>query len=101
LTYNLMNLGFLVPIVVLAIALRKYIWKTGTLWTALLVFTATAIFDNYIIASGVVAYQESATSGVKIGLAPIEDFGYAIAAILGLPAIFEFLGSRRKGAASD
>lgn len=91
-----MNLGFLIPIAILAIAMRKRISATGTLWTALLVLTATAIFDNYIIGTGIVAYQESAISGVKIGLAPIEDFGYAIAAILGLPAIWEFAISREK-----
>jgi lycopene cyclase domain-containing protein len=42
----------------------------------------TAIFDNAIIGFGLVAYDESKITGIKIGLAPIEDFAYAIAAVL-------------------
>jgi len=96
LTYNLMNLGFLLPIVLLAILMRRRFSRLALVWTALVVFTSTAIFDNYIIGSGIVAYQEAAISGVRIGLAPIEDFGYAIAAVLGLPAIWEYLSSNTR-----
>ena len=42
----------------------------------------TAIFDNALIGFGLVAYDESKISGVKIGLAPIEDFAYSIAVVL-------------------
>lgn len=42
----------------------------------------TAIFDNAIIGAGLVAYDESKILGIKIFLAPIEDFAYSIAAVL-------------------
>lgn len=94
-----MNLAFLAPVAAVAIIHWRRIAGRPLLWTAILVLSATAIFDNYIIGSGVVAYTETSLSGVRIGLAPIEDFGYAIAAILGLPAIWEFLSSGRRKAA--
>ena len=34
----------------------------------------TAIFDNLIIWSGLVAYDDSKILGMRIGLAPVEDF---------------------------
>ena len=42
----------------------------------------TAIFDNAIIGAGLVAYDETKILGLKIGLAPIEDFAYAIGVVL-------------------
>lgn len=42
----------------------------------------TAIFDNAIIGFGLVAYDETKILGFKIGLAPIEDFAYAIGVVL-------------------
>lgn len=56
----------------------------------------TAIFDNVIIATGIVAYDPTIISGVKIGVAPIEDFGYTVAAALLLPTIWFFLEKRSK-----
>ena len=59
-------------------------WKNFTLhlhtFAAMLV--GTAIFDNAIIGFGLVAYDETKISGMKIGLAPIEDFAYSIAVVL-------------------
>jgi lycopene cyclase domain-containing protein len=56
----------------------------------LLVFTA--VFDNLIIAAGIVAYDPAKISGVMIGIAPIEDFGYTLAAVLVLPTLWGVLG---------
>jgi lycopene cyclase domain-containing protein len=54
----------------------------------------TAIFDNLIIGSGIVAYDESKIFGLKIFLAPIEDFAYTVAAVMMIPAIWNSLRSR-------
>ena len=56
----------------------------------LLVFTA--VFDNLIIAAGIVAYDPNKISGVFIGIAPIEDFAYTLAAVLILPTLWGVLG---------
>ena len=54
----------------------------------------TAVFDNLIIASGIVAYDASKISGLFIGLAPIEDFAYTIAAVLIVPSVWSAMLKR-------
>ncbi|MCU1584250.1 MAG: lycopene cyclase [Microbacteriaceae bacterium] len=56
---------------------------------------ATAIFDNVMIGVGLVDYDPSRISGVYVGLAPIEDFAYPLAAAVLLPSLWILLGGRR------
>ncbi|MEY4321174.1 MAG: hypothetical protein RLZZ471_1115 [Actinomycetota bacterium] len=80
--YLLLNayyLGILVVFYFASGAWRKFSLHLHT-FAAMLI--GTAIFDNAIIGFGLVAYDESKITGIKIGLAPIEDFAYAIAAVL-------------------
>jgi lycopene cyclase domain-containing protein len=48
----------------------------------------TAIFDNVMIAVGLFTYPAELISGVRIGLAPIEDFAYPLCAAFLVPAVF-------------
>jgi len=50
----------------------------------------TAVFDNVIIGIGIVAYDSQHISGVKIGLAPIEDFAYSLAAPLFISLVMQY-----------
>jgi lycopene cyclase domain-containing protein len=52
----------------------------------------TAIFDNVLVATGIVGYDPSRISGVFVGVAPLEDFAYAIAAVVLLPSLWALLG---------
>lgn len=63
-------------------------------WTTLIVLMLTGIFDNVMIAIGLVDYDPVHISGVKIGVAPIEDFSYTLAAALVLPALWHALKAR-------
>ena len=70
-------------------------------WPAYLVamvpmLALTAIFDNLIIASGIVAYDASKILGLFIGLAPIEDFAYTIAAVLIVPSVWSAMTRRKQ-----
>jgi lycopene cyclase domain-containing protein len=67
---------------------------------ALILVALTAIFDNIMIASDLMTYPPDHLSGVHIGLAPIEDFSYAICAAFLVPAVYALLpgGSRREAA---
>jgi len=56
----------------------------------------TAVFDNLIIASGIVDYDSTKISGGMIGLAPIEDFAYTIAAVLIVPSVWTAMTKRKK-----
>lgn len=93
-TYTLLNIVFLGVVAIVAIAAvvarRSPRWRAVGL-AAVLMLTLTAIFDNVIIGTGLVAYDDSIISGVLIGLAPIEDFAYTVAALVLLPAVWELL----------
>lgn len=88
-TYLFLDLFFLGVLIIAALFMRKYLpWKTITR-TTLAMVGLTAIFDNAIIGFGIVAYNEELISGLKIGLAPVEDFAYALAAPLLISVVIE------------
>jgi len=96
-TYLLVNVVFMgVAAVLLAIALgtapdsRQLVrrWWPSILIAGVVVLVLTAVFDNLMIASGLIRYSEQNTSGLRIGLVPIEDFAYPIAGLLMLPALW-------------
>jgi lycopene cyclase domain-containing protein len=98
-TYLLLNTVFLaVVLVVLVIALRRGRLRLGPLaGTLVILLVMTAVFDNVMIGVGLlVAYDDSLISGIRIGVAPIEDFAYAIAAAVALPALWSILPARRR-----
>jgi lycopene cyclase domain-containing protein len=94
-TYWLINLPFLAVAALLGIlAFRRLRWPALGI-TAAVILVMTAVFDNIMIGVGLVAYSDHAISGVLVGIAPIEDFAYAIAAVVGLPALWCLLPSRK------
>jgi lycopene cyclase domain-containing protein len=56
--------------------------------------TLTAIFDNVIIGTGIVAYDQEKISGIMIGLAPIEDFAYTVLALVLIPSLFNLFRTK-------
>jgi len=60
----------------------------------------TAVFDSIIIGAGIVAYDTEKILGLYVGLAPVEDFFYAILAILIVPTLWNLFepkkGSKNK-----
>ncbi|GED00135.1 hypothetical protein KVA01_22890 [Kocuria varians] len=93
---NAIFLGIAAVVLLAAVLLRR---PRRLFWGALaaaavLLVTLTAVFDNVMIASGIMAYTEHNISGVQVGLAPLEDFAYPVAGVLLLPALWLLLGSR-------
>lgn len=75
--------------------------RRGGIWpaiglTAATLIVLTAVFDNLMIAADLFTYEESLTSGITLGLVPLEDFSYPLACALALPALWTRL---RKGTA--
>ena len=104
-TYWALNANFLgavaLVVVIGFIVRRTPNWRAVGL-TMAIVLLMTAVFDNIMISVGLVAYSPERISGVFIGVAPLEDFAYAIAAVIGLPALWALLSpSRRTEGASD
>lgn len=64
---------------------------------ALLVMTI--VFDNVIVGTGVVAYDASLISGLKIGVIPVEDLAYSIAAVVLLPSLWVLFDRADRSAA--
>lgn len=108
-TYALLCAGFVAVALVVALvawrrAPRGHAWALALSAAALVVLTA--VFDNVMIATGLFGYADAQISGVRLGLAPIEDFAYPIAGVLLLPAIWNLLetsvrGRRARGDARD
>jgi len=71
-------------------ASRRLYTASGVALAAVLVLTA--VFDNIMIGVGLVAYDPALISGVFVGIAPVEDFAYPVAAALLLPAVWSLLG---------
>jgi lycopene cyclase domain-containing protein len=54
----------------------------------------TAVFDNLIILSGIVAYDQTKLLGINILAVPIEDFAYTIVAVLLVPSIWKAVNEK-------
>ena len=72
------------------ILVRKKLQGKPVFITALVMLLLTLIFDNVIIGTGIVAYDQSKLSGIMLGYAPIEDFAYTLVALVLTPSLFEF-----------
>lgn len=79
----------------LALLLRKRLNLKALGLAAALTLVMTLVFDNLIILFGIVGYDESLISGVKLGVAPIEDFSYTLVGLVLIPLTWELLGRKR------
>ncbi len=94
-TYWALNAVFLAAVAIVALlAARRVNWPAVGL-TAAVILVATAVFDNVMISVGLVDYNPELISGVLVGVAPLEDFAYAVAAVIGLPSLWVLLRARR------
>jgi lycopene cyclase domain-containing protein len=96
-TYLLLNLAFLAVVALVAVATliarRAPRWRVIAL-TAIPLVVLTAVFDNVLVGVGIVAYDPHRISGLRLGVAPLEDFAYAIAAVVLLPCLWSLLTPR-------
>lgn len=103
-TYWALNAVFLAVVGAVAVAAvlvrrpGRGHWRAIGL-TAVPLLLLTAVFDNVMIAVGLVDYDPTRISGAFLGIAPLEDFAYAIAAVVLLPSLWVLLPSRRPAAA--
>jgi lycopene cyclase domain-containing protein len=58
---------------------------------AVILLLLTAVFDNVMIALDLFTYPPEHLSGLRIGLAPLEDFSYPLCAAFAVPAVFTLL----------
>ena len=94
----LLFLGISVVPLLLAVVLARprARWFASLGLAGLALFVLTAVFDNVMIAADLFRYEESNLSGVHVGLAPIEDFAWPLAAVMVVPPLALLLARRSK-----
>lgn len=89
-TYLLLSVPFLVAAVVLwAVRAKRYRHQgavTGTVMAVLLILTV--VFDNLMVAAGLVGYDDSNNLGIFLGRIPIEDLFYSVFVVLVVTAFW-------------
>jgi lycopene cyclase domain-containing protein len=93
-TYLLLTVTVMALVAIYAFLMRHWLVAKHLVGTAAVMLTLTAIFDNVIIGTGIVAYDAEKISGIKIGVAPIEDFAYTVLAIVLVPSLFNFFRTK-------
>jgi len=98
--YWSLNAIFLAVVALVAIGAAVRIRSTKP-WVAIAItlgvlLVMTAVFDNVMIGVGLVGYEPSLISGAFIGIAPLEDFAYAVAAAILLPSLWMLLPARER-----
>ena len=86
---NFIFLGISAVVLLVAVLVR---WPRGLFWGSLvasfvLLGVLTVIFDNLMIAADLFRFDEAQLSGIRIGLAPLEDLAWPVAAAATLPAL--------------
>ena len=103
-TYATMALIFVAAACVVAAVCLLPTWPPSMRWrgavglVALTLAVLTAVFDSVMIAADLFRYDESSLSGVRLLLAPVEDFAWPLAAAVLLPSLWVGLGRRRSPA---
>jgi lycopene cyclase domain-containing protein len=69
-------------------------WTVPAAVTGVVLVALTTVFDNLMIAAGLMTYASTAISGVHLGLVPIEDLAYPVAGLLLLPGLWLLLRRR-------
>ncbi len=98
-TYWAINAVFLAVVAVVASWAAVSVARRGRRGIPLLVIfgalvvvlVMTAVFDNIMIGVGLVGYDAQKISGAFVGIAPLEDFAYAVAAVILLPSLWVLL----------
>jgi len=98
-TYWALNAIFLTVVAIVGVlaiirARRSTSLLVPVLITLVLLLIVTAVFDNVMIGVGLVGYDRARISGAFIGIAPLEDFAYAVAGALLLPSLWILLGGK-------
>jgi lycopene cyclase domain-containing protein len=112
-SYLVLDLLFLVPVAVVGYLFRRLLLREANAvpygssrfdypeyyWyrrmPVVILLAMTLVFDNIMIRVGLVGYDPDALVGLMLGVAPVEDFAYAIAALVLLPAVWYLLRRRR------
>lgn len=92
LTYFVMGL----PFIAVVLALDWFVFKTRVVatkqcWIVMVIMLLiTAVFDQFLTGLPIVHYNQEHISNIRIFYAPIEDFMYTFAAVIGLGSLMKY-----------
>ena len=98
-SYLVLNAAFLAVVLILTLLalrgartgdLRRWWARSAVVFVALAVLTV--VFDSVMIWADLFRFEDEHMSGLRIGLAPVEDLAWPLAAALLLPAVWTWLG---------
>lgn len=94
-TYLVLNASVLALVLV---SLSRFIHRDKKTWWVMLLhmIPLTIIFDNLCIALDFFYYGTSTTSGLTIGLMPVEDLFYTVVAIILVPALWKLYDRKKE-----
>jgi lycopene cyclase domain-containing protein len=90
-----------VPFVLAVVILDWFVLKTCVLkkrdtWLIMAIMMGfTVVFDQFLTGLPIVLYDTSKTLGVQLGYAPIEDFMYTFAAVIGIGALLTYFSHEK------
>jgi lycopene cyclase domain-containing protein len=75
----------------------QYLAKPTKSWwiTLLILLILTAVFDSILVGMSIVGYNSDRILGIYIGNAPIEDFFYAVMAVVIVPALWNLFDTKK------
>lgn len=89
-SYLILSMSLILVSVLLFVRLRLRIVNPKILVILTVIMLIMMLFFNtYLTSLPIVMYNNSLTLGIKIGSIPIEDFGYLVAVIILIPALYE------------
>lgn len=92
-TYLILNTLFIVAVLLL-LKIKPRKPGRAVIATFSILIALTLIFDNIMISLSFFEYESSKILGIKLWQAPVEDFMYAILAVLLVPTLWQRLGSK-------
>jgi lycopene cyclase domain-containing protein len=100
-TNALLNAGVLLALAVVVAPVLRRVRPGPLVWAAVVLVVLTTVFDTLMIAADLYVFDPDRILGVYVWGAPVEDFAYAIAAVLLMPALWTWLGRRADRRAGD
>ena len=94
-TYVVLSIAVLAVLTLICVPTLRRLPVRPLVYTALALVALTAVFDNVIVGLDIVAYDDAKISGLRVPIAPIEDFAYALGAVLLIPTVWTWLGRRK------
>ena len=94
-TYAILSVAVLAALAIVCVPTLRRLPLGPLALAAVALVGLTAVFDNVIVGLDIVAYDDAKITGLLVPFAPIEDFAYALGAILLVPAVWTWLGRRK------